>query len=128
MTGKTVLLTTAVWILTQAVFTGGCGDGGRPADHKKQQEIISAQYLAVVVVLPDGIYTADKRGEKQLSLQRLIEENGIGRVVSSETRKEITEVVFQVTMEGEVRGILRGFLLEWDPSVSYMIEERQLGK
>jgi hypothetical protein len=123
--GKATRITSALWALTLAVFLAGCGDRGPSADQKKVKKFVSEQYLAIVAILPDDTYTVDQRQEKQGSLKRLIEDNGIGRVASSETRREIGEVVFQVTMEGDVRGILRGLLLEWDPSVSYAIDERR---
>jgi DNA-binding transcriptional MerR regulator len=52
----------------------------------------------------------------------------IGRVVRAEIRRNVIEVVFLVTMGGDIRGRLRDILFEWDPAMSYVIEERQLSE
>jgi hypothetical protein len=112
--------------LALALAPQGCSRGEQKSEPGESPGPADEQHLAIVVVLPADAYSADEKSEKQASLEMLIEEKGIGRVVGAEIRRSIIEVVFQVTMGGDVRGRLRGILLEWDPSLSYAIEERRL--
>lgn len=105
----------------------GCDRTEQQPARGKDASTDSGQYLAIVVILPIETYTDDERLEKQLTLERLVEEKEVGRVVRAEIKRDIIEVVFQVTMEGDARGRLRRILLDWDPSLSYAIEERPPG-
>jgi hypothetical protein len=120
---------TVLFALFLALAPGlqGCSRGEQKNEPGKSPQAANEQYLAIVVVLPAGAYTVDEKSEKQTSLETLVEEKGIGRVVRAGIRRNIIEVVFQVTMEGDVRGRLRRILLEWDISLSYAIEERRPG-
>ena len=113
--------------LALALGLQGCNRSEQKSEPEKSPPAADEQYLAIVVVLPADAYSADEKSEKQISLEIIIEEKGIGRVVRAEIRRNIIEVVFQVTMGGDVRGRLRDILLEWEPSLSYAIEERRPG-
>ena len=111
-------------LLVLALPFTGCGSTEQQPGAKKDQKTGAGQYLAVVVILPVGTYTGEERLEKQHALEKLVGEKEVGRVVRAEIKRDIIEVVFEVTMEGDARGRLRRVLLDWDPSLSYAIEER----
>jgi len=114
--------------LSLALGLQGCNRREQKNEPEKSPRPADEQHLAIVVVLPADSYTADEKSEKQTSLEMLVEEKGIGRVVRAEIKRNVIEVVFQVTMGGDVRGRLRDILLEWDPSLSYAIEELRPGE
>jgi hypothetical protein len=124
ISGYSVLL---ALFLALAPGLQGCSRGEQKSEAEKSPPA-NEQHLAIVVVLPADAYTADEKSAKQTSLEMLVEEKGIGRVVRAEIRRNIIEVVFQVTMGGDIRGRLRGILLEWDPSLSYAIEEIRISE
>jgi hypothetical protein len=102
----------------------GCGRTEQQPAGEQKKPTDTGQYLAIVVILPVDGFTDDQRLEKQLALESLVEAKKVGRVVRAGIKRNIIEVVFEVTMEGDARGRLRRVLLDWDPSLSYAIEER----
>lgn len=128
MKEKVALLSIITTIFTFSIAAVGCREGDRIGDRGNGQKTVSSQHLAIVAILPDRSIATEDRQERLRSLGNSLSEKGIGRVVNSEIRGNIVEVLLLVTKAGDVRGMIRETMFEWDPSVSYNIEERTVSE